>query len=888
MLPWWTRASSRLRLLLGFAAARREDREMREEMRFHLEQQAERFRAEGMSDEDALRAAKLAFGGVGRWSDESRDEIRSATLDDVVRDLRYAVRALRRTPTFTLAVVLSLGVGIGAVSSVYTVTDRVALRPLPYDGADRIVTLWTNFRDQPTKQGGSSWPDILDWTTNNPDLEAAAVFNVWFPLLTSGGEESQGAEPLTGASVTPDFFRVLGTRPLLGRTFDPSESEQNPPRVVLIAHSLWERRFASDPNILGKAISMNGLSYTVIGVLPPTFRDPEPFVKTTAEVWRPLVLPPGAKTRGTHFLRTIARLKPGIALDDARRHFVSIGERLAAAYPKSNESRGVYVLPMQEQVVGQSRSLLFAALGAAGCLLLIACGNVTNLVLTRQSLRTPEIAVRTAMGAGRGRIVRMLFLESLVLTVAGGLLGVAIAFAATGALRHFAPSDLPRVAEIAVDARVLAVCIAITLGTSLVLGIVPALRFSREDVAHLMRSGGAGGRATASNRIREGVVVAEVALALMLMASSLLLGRSALGLAKADLGMDVSRTYAFQLVGSGTRFASPGAELSFTRALVQRLRSIPGVEDAANTSAVPLGLGDQTALITGWEQRPSEKGFDVHVRSITGDYFGVIGMKILRGRSFTERDDADAPRVAIVNERAARDLFGSEDPIGKRLLQYRGDTLPATVVGIVADARFGGPTADPVAELYQPAAQMSWGGARGFVVRTRRDPKTLGADVRTAVREFGADLAAMNGAPLAQLASAYSQRQRFYGSTIGSFAAIGLLLSAIGIYGLIAYTAVQRRREMAIRMALGASLGGVIGKFVGRVLGLVIVGLVFGAVGATLVGRAFRTLLYGVTPGDPATVAAAAVFLAAIGVIASVLPARAATKVSLVETLRSD
>ena len=519
-MPWWTRLSSRLRLAFGWLRARREDREMHDEMRFHLDRQAEKNRAAGMSDGDARRAAHLAFGGVEQWAEAARDEYRSRLLDEIAGDVRYALRSLRRAPTFTVAVVLSLAVGIGATSTVYTVADRVVLRPLPYKGSGQLLTLWTNFRDKPNQQGGSSLPDILDWTANNPDLESAAAFNVWFPLLSGGG----APEPLFGGSVTPAVlpcaWRRADARPHLprwGRCRQWRPRRRHLPLVVGTTFCRRSKRHRQADHARGHRVHRHRRH---AGGVPQS--------RAAVAAQRRRVASPRAsagRPDARHSFSPCDRpASPGVSLDQARRRFDLVMSRLAAEYPRSNRNRGVLALPMQEQVVGPSRPLLFAALGASLCVLIIACANVATLVLARHSLRAPEVALRSAIGAARRRLARMLFVESLVLAIAGGVLGVCLSVAATTLLRHVAPPGLPRVEEIVVDGRIVAVTMALTLGTALVFGLVPALRASREDLAVLLQD--AGMRSSRSSRSRSMIVSLEIALALLLLVSTGLLAKS--------------------------------------------------------------------------------------------------------------------------------------------------------------------------------------------------------------------------------------------------------------------------------------------------------------------------------------------------------------------------
>lgn len=878
----WRRFASGARQALGFVGMNREEREMRDEMRFHLEMAARKHRAAGMQDDEARRAAALEFGGLGRWSEAARDEVRSRVIDDVIRDIRHAGRALRRAPAFAIAAVLSLAIGIGATSTIWTVVERVVLRPLPYGSRGQLVMLWTNYRSKPDDQGVSSFADYRDWTNDNPDVEAAAVFNIWAPVLTEGDRP----EPLIGSRVSARFFDVLGVPPLLGRGFRTDEDVPNGPRVVVIAHSLWERRFHSDSAIVGKTIDMNALKYTVVGVMPPSFRDPEPLWKNGAEVWRPLGVDAAKEQRNWHYLRVIARLRPGVTLDRANRDLGVISARLALAYPVSNENRGAIAVPMQEQVVGEARPVLFAALGGAICLLLIVCGNVASLVLARHATRSGEIAVRTALGAARGRIVRMLAVEAGAIGALGAVLGLALAVVATGVLRGAAPPDLPRVNEIHVDLTVVAATMLVAVGATLLFGLAPSIRAARVDLASALQH--AGNRAADTGRARRAIVVGELAFSVVLLVSAAMLAKSALALDSVPLGLVPDDLLMLRVNLPGIRYPSDSARRTFFATLDGRLRTAPGILAFATTSYVPLtGLNDTEILVGGAAERPSANGVGARLRSVSPGFFELLHIPVT-GREFASADTHDSPHVAVINRAAADRFYPGENPIGRRLLIGTGaDTNSVRIVGVEANVRFSGPASSPAPEIFQPNTQGSW-DPDAIIVRGRDGAAGALTSAREAVRSVDPVVALSDVAMIRDIARGFSERQRSYATVFGLFAVSALFLSAIGVYGVVSYSVAQRRREIGIRLALGATAGDVARRVIGQAASLVLLGSVIGVSLGAVFQRFLRALFFQVAQTDPAVLAGSAALLAVIGLAASTIPGVRAGRSSPATTLRGN
>jgi putative ABC transport system permease protein len=879
MTRLWTLVTAPGRRLIALLHHSSDEREVREEMQFHLDMAAKKYRVHGLDTSEAARQARVAFGGVEQWREAARDELRSRWLEHLVRDVGYAVRSLRRVPAFALTVIVSLGLGIGAVSTVWTVTERVILNPLPYGGGGPLVFIWTNYREKRDERDVDSFADYLDWKNGNRDIERAAVFNIWAPTLTEGSEP----EPLVGSRVSADFFDVLGVRPMLGRGFRADEDVPNGPPVAVIANSLWLRRFHGDRAIVGKAISVNGFKYTVVGVMPPSFRDPEPFWKHGAEIWRPIGLTATTNSRQARYLRVVARLKPGVTIAKAQRDLDVIASRLSSDYPETNAKRGALIVPIQEQVVGASRPVLLAALGGAVCLLLIVCGNVATLVLARHAVRAPELAVRAAIGAARTRIAGLLALESLVLSFAGAGSGLLVALLASTALRHFAPPGLPRVEEIHVDLAVVGATALCAIVAALVFGVAPSWSSSRVDLATVLQSGGA--RTTDRGRLRGAIVVGELAFSLVLLVAAGLLVSSMRRLNDVPLGLDADGLVTFDVRLPGARYASDTAYRIFFARLSDQLRRTNGISGVAMTSSLPFtGYNDLTMSVGGSADHPLAKGVGAHFRSVTPGYFSLLRIP-LTGRDFNEQDGPNRPRVAILNRAAAGAFFPGQNPIGRRFLTSPTDSNPQIVVGVSGDVRFYGPTSTPEPEVFEPQAQYIWNDY-SVLVRGAGPAAAVFDRARTALRAIDPNVPMSDNARFSELPARFSGRQRYYATVFGLFAGAALVLSAIGIFGLIAYVVTERQREIAIRLALGARSSDIARRFVARAALLVVFGVAIGTGVAMVIGRALASLLFGVGPTDFPMLIGSAAVLGAVALIACIVPALRAAKSSPAQVLR--
>lgn len=859
-----------------------DESELAEELATHLDMETEELIRGGIAPDEARRMALIRAGGLSLAQDAYRAQRGLPAVEQLGQDLRFALRTLRRAPAFTTAVVLSLAIGIGATSAVFSVTERVLLRPLPYGEPGRIVMLWRHDLKTGDHGGVVSFPDYLDWISQSHTIERSAAFNGWTPVLTG----TSGAEALAGSSVGADFFRVLGVAPMLGRTFAAGEDAPNGPRVVVISYSLWKRQFSADPTIVGKSITLNGTAYTVIGVMPAMFRDPEPLMQQRGEVWRGLRLGPSETPRGMHWLRAVARLKPGTTLEQAERDLDLVASRLAKAYPQQDANAGIDVIPMQEQVVGKAKPILIATLAAAACVLLIACANAATLMLARIMSRASELAVRSALGARRARILKMLSVECLTLAGMGGAIGLAIAWVTTIALRHFAPTEIPRANEIALDLPIVGVTVLITFAAAILFGLAPAIRSVGGEAAETLQ--GASSRHTGRGTLRRVALTIELALALVLLSSAGLLTKTLIHITAVPLGFSVDHVLSMQMTLIGKRYETPETQTALFRTLTADLERIPGVRAAAMTISVPAtGLNDMLVGtfgtdLTGEANKPQT---GIHYRVTSPHYRTTMQIRLLEGRDLSDADLSGTPTVALINKAAVKTFFPGIDPIGHRLFLNSFGLKSVEVVGVLDDIRSDGPMSSPEPEVYVPLAQQPWSFG-GVVVRTQGSPGSIIPAVRRVVHRVDPMLAVSDLESMADVVKVVSARQRFYATLFASFAVVALLISVIGVYGLVAYLVSTQRREIAIRMALGAHVQDVIRGLMTNAAMTTFIGLVLGLVCALATTRVVASLLFEVNARDPGTLAAATAVLATIALIAAFAASLRATQIAPADVLR--
>ena len=818
----------------------------------------------------------------------------------LMEDLRYALRGLRRSPGFTTVAVIALALGIGANTAIFSVVNAVLLRPLPYRDSGRLVVVDERHLTGP-EVGNVSPANFLDWREQNRVFDPISAAFLWGGTLTGRGE----VEQIGGLQVSSNLFTLLGAQAELGRTFLPEEGQPGAKRVLVLSHALWQRRFGSDPNIIGQAVTLSGESYTVAGVMPAGFRFP-PYWATRAELWTPMQFDARfASMRGGRMLRVFGRLKPGVSLKQAQAEMDLIGERLRRAYPGDNAEMGVLVQPLHEKVVGSIRPALLVLLGAVGCVLLIACANVANLLLARATGRQKEMAIRTAIGAGSARLVRQLLTESLLLSAVGGAVGLLLAawgvqalIAALGRTIMQGAGIIPRFQEIGIDLPVLGFTVALTLVTGIVFGLAPALQSTNLDLNGLLKdsAGPARGEFKFGGRSsRATLVVAEVALAEVLLIGAGLLLHSFWQLQQVDPGFRAKHVLAAEVSVAGSSYLD--RQLPFYGQLLQKLESLPGVVSAGAINHLPLA-GDIWTFdlsVEGQPIPPPGQEPSAAYRIVSPRYFETMGTPLLRGRAFDGHDVEGAPMVAIVSEAMARRNWPNQDPIGKRFKMGHSDSAKPwlTVAGVARNVtqREWAEASQP--ELYLPYLQHPeyFSGQASsymtFVVRTTGDPAALASALRHEVAGFDRNLPVSNVATLEAVVSDAQWRPRFNMLLLTIFAATALALAVVGIFGVISYAVAQRTREIGIRMALGAKPGDVLALVVKQGLGLALAGVAIGLGVAAIVTRAMSSLLYGISATDPLAFAGVSVVLIAAALAATYLPARRAAKVDPMVSLRT-
>jgi putative ABC transport system permease protein len=786
-------------------------------------------------------------------------------------DVRLALRQLRKVPAFTAAAVLTLALGIGANTAMFSVVDAVLLRALPFDDPGQVVHVWE--APQPGQANSVSVGVFRDWARHTTAFESIAAIAPGELNLAGDGEP----ERISGLRMSPSGLSVLRARPVLGRTFAPDEDQPGKNSVIVLTHELWKRRFGGDPGVVGRSVRLNGEPYAVIGVLPPAFLPWEGVEFVVPIVFRPEAL----EQRDSHWLRVIGRLKPGVDLARAHQDLVLASLPYRPLYPKWKQDWGITVRPMHEQLTRDIRPMLLVLLGAVALVLLVACANVANLLLARAAERQKEVAVRLSLGATRGRIVRQLLAESLGLALAGAAAGLALAFTATAAIRAAAPANLPRASQIAVDWRVLGFAVLVSLATALVFGLVPALQASRPDLNAALVEGGranTGGR----NRARHVLVVAEVAIALVLLAGAGLLVNSFVRLLNVPPGFDPRHGLALQVTLSGRPYPDPPARAAAMERLLERVRAVPGVEAAGSVTTLPLTWPMDTLIRLAGREGPHDGRFNCDFDYVDAGSFRALGIPLTRGRLFDARDAAAGAKVAVVNETFVRTLFPKEDPLGRFFSE--GDQQ-WQIVGVVGDVRLRGLAERIQPTLYRPLA-FGWFPGRRLVVRTAGPPHAFVEPIRRAIQAVDPELPVANPQSLEDLVAASVAQRRLVLAVLGFFATSALLLAGIGLYGVVACTVSQRTREIGIRMAVGAPRRAVLGLFLRQGARLTGLGIVLGLLGALALTRLLASQLYGVEPTDPATFATVAGLLLAVALGASFLPARRAAAVDPIHALR--
>ena len=795
----------------------------------------------------------------------------------LLQDLRYAIRALRRNPGFAAIAVLTLALGIGANAAIFSVLHGVVLRPLEFHEPGRLVRVFGGSSGMSTFSG----PNFEDLRAEATVFEELVAYSTELRTLT--GLES--AERIAMATVTADFFRVLGRSPVLGREFVPEEMEPGRHQVAVVSHGFWQQRLGGDAAVLGGTMVLDGEVHTIVGVAPPDFDYP-----AGRAVWVPLAREGMFLGRGAIWLNVLGRFRPGVTPETAARDVERVTAQLVAEHPENANLRTT-IRPLHDVEVGEMRTPLLILLGAVGLVLLIACANVANLLLARAASRAGEIGLRVALGAGRRRLVRQFLTESLVLALLGGAAGLLLASLGTRLLLALSPAWLPRVEDVTVNGTVVGFTLVVTVLTGVLFGLVPAVQVARADLRRLLAEhgpAGLGGR----NRMRGGLVIAQTGLAVMLMIGAGLLLRSFAGLMQVDPGFRTERVLAFGVSLPEAGYPGDPETREFYRQLLDRVGSMPGVESAASVLAAPMsGMDFNISFeVAGRPPLPPGQNQGLQVRIASPDYFATVGIPILRGRGFTGFDREDASPVALINEAAVRAFFPGEDPLGQTIVfGWTRDDVQVTgeVVGVVADVRQFGLASEPVAEVYLAHAQVP-NASMTVVARAAGDPLTLVPGIRAELQGLDPSLAAGRFRTLEQDMSASAAQPRFYMLLLAIFAAVALVLASIGIFGVTSYTVSQRTREIGIRMALGADPSAVLRQVVGRAVALASVGVALGLAAAGALTHVLSSLLYGVSATDPLTYALVALAFGTVAALASLLPARRATRVDPLVVLRSD
>jgi predicted permease len=857
--------------------------EIDEEMRFHLDMRAEEYVRKGMSPEEARREAERRFGRLTRLKEQGYEIRGGRWLETLWQDCRYGVRMLRKDAGFTAAAVLVLALGIGANTAIFSVVDAVLLRPLPYGDPHRLVWVWETHPN--VKEEPASLPNFTDWKSQGQSFEGMAGFTNSSLALTGEGEP----ERIPATFVVGDFFGVLGVSPALGRVFTAEEDMPGAGRVVILGHSVWQRRFGGDPNIIGKSLTLSGNPHTVVGVMPKGFKDPLPAQRRPAELWAPLGLAVNPGARRSDFLSVVARMKPGVTLSQAQAEMNTVAARLSQQYPESNTSWGVTLLALHERVTGDVGRPLWLLMGVVGLLLLLACANVANLLLARSAARSHEIAIRRALGAGRWRLVRQFITESVLLSLIGGALGAILASSGVAALVALSPGNIPRLEEVGVSWPVLAFTLAASLVTGLLFGLLPALHATSPHLTESLKEGGRGttqgGRGA---RVRSALVVSEVAIALVLLVGAGLLIRSFVRLQGVDPGFHPERVLAADVVLPGAKYREDAQVINFYDRLLSGMRGRPGVEAVAAVSVLPLTESGAiiTFLIEGRAAPAPGESQDAEYRIATPDYFRALGIPVIRGSVFSERDTANMPYVMVVNETFARRNFPGEDAVGKRV--NLGDPAQApwrTIVGVVKDVRHQSLDAEPYPQMYTPLGQ-SPRRSMSVVVRAGGDPKNAIPLVRSELAALDRDLPLYNVRTMQEVLSESVARQRFSMLLVAIFAFLGLALASVGIYGVIAYSVTQRTHEIGVRMALGAEAMHILKMVVRQGMILAVVGVCIGLVAARGLAQLMSGLLFGVSPTDVITFTGVSILLTAVAMLACVIPALRATRVNPMVALK--
>jgi putative ABC transport system permease protein len=866
--------------------------ELEEEFAFHLEMRASELIARGWEPAAARIEARRQFGNLEEAREYCRSTdlrlrkrtMRTEWLQELRQDVGFALRGLRKAPGFALVAALTLALGIGANTAIFSVVRGILLRPLPFGDPSRLVMVASTYQGE---RSTSSPANSFDWRDQNKSFTGMSVVGSHSAVLTGSGEP----ERLRGFDVGADFFSILGVKAIIGRAeFRPEEAAWQGPKAVVLSETVWRNRFGSDPKLVGSMITLDNERVQVVGVVPAASAWP-----SGAVMWLPFTMEPQrlAGSRGAVYLSNLARLKPGVTLASASLDMQTIARRLEIAYPDVNKDVSTVVVPMREWITGGLGTPLYMLLGGVAFVLLIACANVANLLLVRGVARSGELAVRTALGAGRGRLVRQLVTESMVLSLIGGAAGLALAVGGTRLLVRAAPRSIPRLDSIQVDLLVLGFTVAIVLITGVLFGLLPARHVVRPDLARTLREGGRdGGQRAGGSRARRALVVAEVALSVMLLAGAGLLIRSFDRLMHVDPGFRSENSISFALSLPDAKYGKSEQQIAFFSALLGRIRDLSGVESAGAGFGMPLtSFGFSFSFeVKGRAPLPPSDQPVAEVRIATPDYFKAMAIPVVKGRGFTALDRAGAVKVMLITETAAKKFFPGEDPLGQHVTfgwGHDGQNLEGDVIGIVGDVKQSSLAQTTLPQFWAPYDQWPL-SSMNVVMHTTREPMAVVADARRVIHELDPDLAVAQVKTLDEVVAESVAQPRFYMTLLTAFAVIAILLSAIGIYGVVAYLVGQRSREIGVRIALGASRGTVVRMVVREAVIMAAAGIGVGLVGALALTRLMGALLFDLKPTDPVTYLAVTGVLGALALLASSLPALRASRIDPVLAMRGE
>ncbi len=894
----WSEVRARWRALRHGAEA---DGETAEEIGFHLEMEERKYRERGHNAEEARRLARVAFGGVT----QTREDVRAARgvtlLEDLARDTHQAFRQLRRVPAFAAVVVATLGLGIGANTAIFSVLNGVLLRPMPLAEPDRLVMLWETHRQSGTTREPAAWPDYLDFRAGltGTFTDLAAMMGATVTYTPAGAEPAR----LRGLAVTASFFGTLGVQPIAGRLFTPEDTEPGGPRVVVLGERFWRARLAGDLSVIGTPISLTDVPYTVIGVVPDDasvgidqIHGRAAYHATyqrggSVEAWLPLQASEATFPRSTHPLLLLGRLQPGTGLAAAQEATAALALDLERRYPV-NAGRGVFIEPFERVVLGPIEPIVWLLVGAVALVLTVACVNVANLLLARGTVRTREVAIRGTLGAGLGRLGRQFAVEAIVLALAGTAVGLVLAYGGVAALVALAPPDVPRLDQVRIDGRVLAVSIAVAMTVGLLFGLVPTLQAFRLDLLAALRGDTpGGGTRRVGSLVRSGLVAAELAFAVMLLVGAGLLVRSFQTVLRVDPGFRTDGVLKAQFVLPNSRYPRDWSQVpdsptmrAFHASLLERVRALPGVVAASIAMAHPLDRGFSNGFLVVGREAEAEHWPEIATRVVSDGYFATVGVGLRTGRLLNASDDAAAPPSVLINRAAADRFFAGRDPLGQQV-QFWGSAR--SIVGVVENERIFGLTETPPPALYLPLEQTV-PNTGVLLVRTDRAVPQLANPIRQAIWSIDPALPVYGVEPLIETLADSVAERRFAMTVLGVFAGLALVLALVGIYGVVSYTTAQRTRELGIRSALGASRHELTRLVLRREFRIAAIGVVVGGVGALAATRLMAGLLFGIGRADPLTYAAAVtlVLLAALG--AAWLPARRAARVAPVDALLED